>query len=167
MNATATGAVRADAQTFAALAILIASGTAAAGAWGGSGWHLYGAGAYVAVTVLALFAPAAITLQVIGGQVLIAGLLFAPGDASPLLLVPLVIAVVATAELLALVARLRTSVDRDPRPDLRRAGIGALLAGSAFGIVVTVGALPGPAGLLSVALASIACVMLAATLISQ
>lgn len=150
----------------AALAVLTASLAGAAGAaLGTSDGYLYGAAIYVAVTVVALFVPAGITAQVVGGQVLVGSLLLGQAGVRPLLLLPLVAGVVVTAELLGVAARLATLVERDPRDDLQRAGIATLVGAGAFGVAAMAGGLPGPSGLLAVALASGACAVLAAVLV--
>jgi hypothetical protein len=158
----------------AGMALVIAAVVAGIGAViGGTALHVLGAVAYIAIAVSALFAPAMIMVQVAAGQVMIAGLLLRPGAAgallrpdSPgtLLLVAMFVGVVATAELLAVVDRVVTSVDHDPRDDLRRAALAAAVAGVAFGVVLLPGSMPGPTGLAGVALASAACVIVALVL---
>lgn len=149
-------------------AMITALLTAAIGAGaGGSVWHLYGAAAYVAVALGALSAPPMITVQVIAGQLLAASLLLRP-DAPPfLLLLTMVIGVVATAELLAQVARIQTSVDFDPREEVHRVVVSAAVGGSVFGMVVLLGRVPGPTGLAAIGLASAACVIVAIVLASD
>lgn len=145
-----------------ALAMLTATLTAAAGATlGGSGGHLYGAGAYLVIAVAALFSPAAIAGQVIVGQVLVGSVLLAREGPGLLPLLPMVAGVVVTAELLAVVARVDTPLERDPAGDLHRAGRAAVVGGGVFGVVMLVGELPGPTGLAALALASGACVAVA------
>jgi peptidoglycan/LPS O-acetylase OafA/YrhL len=72
---------------------------------------------------------------------------------------------VATAELLAGAARLNMPIERDGREDLRRAGLAAVAGAGVFGAVALVGTLPGPTGLVAVALASGACIVLALLLV--
>ena len=111
-----------------------------------------------------------IMVQVVAGQVMIAGLLLRPDAAGALWradsLLPLamLIGVVATAELLAVVDRVVTSVDHDPRAGLRRAGLAAAVAGVTFAGVLLLGSVTGPTGLAAVALASAACVIVALVL---
>lgn len=155
-------------QHLAAITLLIATLTGAAGAaLGASGSHVLGAGAYVVAALLALFFPAAIVVQVIAGQVLAASVLLAPDGPAPLLLLPMVASILATAELLAVVGRLDTPLARDPSDDLRRMGITVLIGGGVFGAVALAGRLPGPTGILAIALASAACVVLAILLVSD
>lgn len=166
-----------DAMHIAAMALVVAAAIAGTGAViGGTALHVLGAAAYIAIAVSALFAPAMIMVQVAAGQVIVAGLLLrpdAPGallrpDApGMLLLVAMLIGVVATAELLAVVDRVVTSVDHDPRDDLRRAALAAAVAGVTFGFVLLLGSMPGPTGLAAVALASVACVIVALVLSAQ
>lgn len=146
----------------AAIAVLTSVLTGAAGAaLGLSDSHAYLAGAYVAITVVALFHPAAITGQVIGGQLLAGSVLLGQDGLARLWLVPVVASVVATAELLAIVARLDTPLEPDVGDDLRRAEHAAVIGGGVFGAVVLLGGLPGPTGLAAIALAAGACVALA------
>ena len=169
--------VRTEAVHIAGMAILTATVVAAIGAAvGGTFLHILGAAAYIAITVSALFAPAMIMVQVAAGQVIVADLLLRPDGAgallrpvSPgvLLLVALVAGVVATAELLAIVDRIVTSVDHDPRADLRRAALATAVAGVVFGAVFFLGSMPGPTGLAAIALAAAACVIVALVLAGQ
>jgi hypothetical protein len=151
----------------AAVAVAAALSTGAiSAAIAGPGRHFSGAAVYVAVTVLALFSPAAVTVQVIVGQLLVATLLLG-GPRDPLLLVPVVAGIVVTAELLAVVARLDTPIERDPGEVLRPAGLAAVIAGAVFGVVALVGGVPGPTGILAVVLACGACVVLATRLAQE
>ncbi len=150
----------------ASLALLAAAMTGVVGTvLDGSGSYIYGAGAYVMIVVLALFVPAAIAVQVIAGQVLVGGLLLGLDGTAVLMLVPAFAGVVATAELLAMVAWLDTPVQRDPGDALPRAGLAALIGGGVFGAVTLASGLPGPGGLVAVVLASAACVVLATRLV--
>ena len=123
------------------------------------------AATYFLVALVALLSPAAIAIQVVAGQVLVGSLLMAGGRTDPLALVLVFASVVATAELLAEVARMDTPFESDPRGDLRQAGLATVIGGGAFGAVVLVGDVPGPTGVLAVALASGACVVLARLLV--
>lgn len=152
----------------AALGVLMAALTGAAGAvLGASDWHVYGAGAYVVIAVVALFFSGGITAQVIAGQVLAGSLLSGLDGAAALLLLPMVAGVVLTAELLAVVARLDTPLEPDPTRDLQGAALATLTGGGVFGAVVLVGHLPGPTGLTAIALASGACGLLAILLVEN
>jgi hypothetical protein len=122
---------------------------------------------YVGVTGLALFFPAAIAAQVVLGQVLIASLVIGGEGVDLILLVPAMAGVVATAELLAVVARLDAPVRREAEGALRGAGSAAALGGGVFCVVALTGAIPGPAGLLAVLLAAGACIVLAAQLVRR
>jgi hypothetical protein len=77
-------------------------------ALGASGWHIVGACVYVVIAATALFFPAAITIQVIGGQMLAGSVLLGQNAPASLLLLPVIASVVVTAELLAAVGRLDT-----------------------------------------------------------
>ena len=149
-------------------ALIAAVITAAAGTlYGGSVSHLYGAAAYVAIALAALSAPPLITVQVIAGQLLVASLLLRP-EAPPFpVLLTMVTAVVATAELLALVARIRTSVDFGPREEVHRVARSAGVGGVVFGLVVLLGRVPGPTGIAAIGLASAACIIVAVVLASD
>lgn len=129
---------------------------------GGFGW---GGLLYLGVTSLALFFPAGVAAQVVLGQILIASLLIGGEGIDLVLLLPAMAGVVATAELLAVVARLDTPVRRDAEGTLRGASAAAALGGGVFLVVGLSGAIPGPAGLLGVLLASGACVLLATRLV--
>jgi hypothetical protein len=147
------------------MAVLTATGTGAvAAALGGTGSHVWGAGAYVAVSGIALFSPGAIAAQVILGQVLAGSLLLAPDGPAPLLLLPLVVGVVVTAELLGCSSGADVPVPALSAGALRRVGGTAVLGGGAFGTVVWIGGLSGPTGIEALALAAAACVALAGLL---
>lgn len=121
---------------------------------GGAAAHLDLAAIYVLVAMGALFSPAAVTAQVIAGQALAGSLLTSPQGPRPLLLVPVLAGVVATAELLAAVARLDASVERSATEGLGRMGAAAVVGAGVYAAVALVGDLPGPTGLLAVVLAS-------------
>ena len=153
-------------RVMAALAILAAILTGAFGVEsGGPAWAPYAAGTYLLITLIALFSPAAVAVQVIAGQTLIGGLLVAQDGGPPLILFPAVAGVILTAELLSVVARMDTPFDSDPRSDLPRAGLAALIGGGVFGAVVLLSGLPGPTGLVAFVLASGVCVLLAAFIV--
>lgn len=150
----------------AVLALVSAVATGAtAGALGGPGWHLYGGAAYVVLVGLALLAPAAITAQVIGGQLLVGSVLLAPDGPAPLYVLPLVATVVLTAELLGVAARLDLPFRRAAGEDLRRTAVAAVIGGAAYAVVVLAAALPGPSGLMGIGLASAACILLAVVVV--
>lgn len=152
----------------AALVVLVAALTGAAGAaLGASEGHVYGAGVYVVVAVVALFSSAGITAQVIAGQVLAGSLLPGLDGAAVLMLLPMVAGVVLTAELLGVVARLDTPLERDPTRDLQGAALATVIGGGVFAAVVLAGDLPGPTGLTAIALASGACGLLAILLVKK
>ena len=87
-----------------------------------------------------------------------------PDGLAPSMLVPAIAGVVATAELLAVVARLDTQLERDPGDYLSRTAVAALVGGGVFGAVGLLSGIPGPTGLVAVGLASGACVLLATML---
>lgn len=150
----------------AGLAILTATLTGSIAATAGSSpAHVYGAGGYLVLTLIALFWPSAIVAHVIGGQVLAGSVLVAPGGGELVPLLAIVAGAVATTELLAGAARLDMPVEREGRDDLRRAGLAAVAGAGVFGAVALVGTLPGPTGLVAVALASGACIVLALLLV--
>lgn len=150
----------------AALAICTAILTATGAVWiGGSESYARGAFAYILVAAFGVFAPSAITVQVIAGEILAGSLLLGPGAArlGPLALV--VAGVLATAELLALVGRLGTPLERGAREELNRAGISAVVGGLVFLVVVAVGRFPGPGGIVAVIFGAAACLVLAMLLL--
>lgn len=145
------------------MAVVTAAGVVA---WSGDEASRMGPGLYVALAGLALVFPPAITLQVVAGQILtwtvIAG---ATGMAAVARGVPLLVAVIVTAELLAVVTRLDTVLV--PRSSGTFTGIpeAAIRGGAVFVVVALVATLPGPGGLPSVILASMACAGLAMLLL--
>lgn len=128
---------------------------------------VYAATAYMAGAMLALFNPAALFVQVIAGQALVATLLLGADPPGPLIPVLMVAAVVATAELLAMVGRMRAVRGAGQGGELRMAGSAALTAGLAFGAVLLIGALPGPSGLGAIVVTSAACALAAWLLVRQ
>lgn len=150
---------------FAALALVTATLTATAGAvLGGAGAHMSLSFLYVALVAVALLYPAAIAAQVVGGQVLV-GTILAGAVRPPLLLsLAMLAGIVATAELLAVVARLDTPIEADPTDELPRIGLASLAGAAIFAAVLLASGLPGPGGLVAVALASAACLVLAGML---
>ena len=147
---------------FALLAMLMAALTAVlATSVGGPGWHRDLALVYVAIVAAALVSPAVITIQVLAGLLVVASLLPGRSGIEALLLAPAIVGVVATAELLAVVARLDTPIERRPGGDLGSASVAAVVGGGVYAVVVLVAALPGPGGLLAVCLASTAFALLA------
>ena len=133
----------------AAVALGVLTSIAAVGQ-GGEPWIAL---VYAAVVVFALNSPGALAVQSVIGVVMVAALLIGPAG-SPVAIAPLVAAVVATAELLALVARLNSPIPRDVSDLLLRAGASAVLAAAIFLGVSAVAELPGPLGLAATALAS-------------
>lgn len=159
---------RTDARRIASIALFTAAVTGAASAViGASAWHVLGAFGYIAAAAVALLAPGALVVQVVGGLMLVGSLLLDRDWPTALLVLPLVAAVVVTAELIAFAARLSTPFDRSPGHDLRRAGIAAVIAGAVYGIVVLAGTLPGPTGVMAIALGSAACALLALGLAAE
>ena len=149
-------------QRLAVLAILSASLTAAFVVRSAEApWAGEGAVVYLMVSALAVFFPAAIAAQVIGGQLLLGALLLAPNGPGYLILVPAVATVIVTAELLAAVARMDTPTGGDPGDALPRTGVAALVGGGVFLAVGLLSALPGPRGLIALVVASGACVLAA------
>lgn len=109
---------------------------------------------YAAVALFGLGSSGALPVQVVAGAGLVAGLLVRSDGVDAWTLIPLVVAVVATAELLAVVHRLGAPIERPAGDLLLRAGGSALLAGAVYAAVLGAGRLPGPTGLAAVALGS-------------
>lgn len=151
----------------AALAVTTAFVTAAAilAFAGDESWSL-GPALYLFVTVCALVFPAAIAVQVVGGQVLVWGLLSSSPDFAPLSALPVVVGIILTAELLAIVARLDTPLLPASAGSFADVGKAALIGGFAFAVVVLAGAMPGPGGLAAVIVASAACAGIANLLLA-
>jgi len=127
----------------------------------------FGVVGYLVVTAVAIFAPAALTLQVLGGQGLALLLLLGPEGVDPLVLMPAIAGVVVTAELLAAVARLDSPVPRELEGTAREVGLAAGLAAGVFGALALVAFLPGISGLLPVAVASAALFALALRMVRK
>jgi hypothetical protein len=149
----------------AALAVLVAvlTGTGMA-ALAAHGWQVLGAAAYVGAAAAGLVVPGAIGVAVVGGVGLAGSLMLGPWAVGPLVLLPVVAGVVATAELLALAGRLDTPVERNPGAELRQAGLATAMAAAVYGVVAVVGAVPGPTGFLAVVVAAAGGVGVAALL---
>jgi len=146
-------------ERLAVIVVLLAFATAAFVAMrGATSWHVFQAGAYLVSVLVALAAPGATLVQVIGGQILAGGVLVGQGGVAWLVVVPVIGSVVATAELCAVVGRLGGAVARGPGTDLRRAILSAGLGAGVFAVVVFVGGTAGVGGILAIALASAACV---------
>lgn len=132
-------------------------------------WHVAGAAVYVALAVLALRSPNALTALVAGGLLLSGSLLIADDGPNLFAVLIMLMSVVATAELLGVAALLATPVERDARNDLRRAAIAVTIAGVAFGVMMLVSVLPVRSvlrsGIPAIAIASGACVLLAVVLV--
>jgi len=136
--------------------------TAVALTW--SGWSLAslaGGLVYLALTAGVLRHPGLLAFQVVAGAGFTGMLLVDPEGIGPLTALPIVVGLVATAELLA--ATERPGVEGG-RP-LARAGRTALGSGGVFGIVALASGLPGPGGLGAVAVATAACLAAAALVV--
>jgi hypothetical protein len=131
---------------------------------GGTGWHRLAAVAYVVAAVATLTAPRRIGWQVATGLVLCWSVLPVLEGGATFALVPLVVGVVATAELVGLVGRLGIIVERDPGPDLRRLPVTLGLTALISAVTLLVGRIGGPGGLAAVVLAAGACGLLAMVL---
>jgi len=145
-------------------ALLVGTLTAVALSW--SGWSLVslaGGIVYLALTAGALRRPGLLATQVVAGAGVTGMLLADPQGIGPLRALPIVVGLLATAELLA--AADRTGVDGG-RP-LARAGRRALAGGGVFGLVSLTTGFPGPGGLAAVAVATAACLGAAALVIRR
>lgn len=175
-RALATAAVRPGARPtawwpqrrlYALLALVTAVLTTTLLAWlGGPPWLHDLALLYVALVAVALLLPAAITVQVVAGQLLVVGALLG-GTADLVSLAVVVAGVVSTAELLAVVARLDAPVERTPTGDLSRTLVAALVGAAAYAGVSLVAGVPGPRGLAAVLLASAACAVIGIALVRR
>lgn len=120
---------------------------------------------YLAAALLALTSPQAIAGQVAIGIALAWSLLPGREGTEAFVILPVIVAVVMTAELLAMAARLGMIVARDPRPDIRRLAIAVTLAALTSVATLAIGLLPGPGGLAATAIAAGACLLLALLLV--
>ena len=121
------------AATLTAVAGAVLGAPAAAAVWAG-------------IAVVALSRPGWIPIQVLSGQAMAAGLLLRPDGPGPLLVMAIIAGVIATAELLAAVARQATPLVRDSGGELRRAGMAAATGAVIFGVVFLLADFPGPTG---------------------
>jgi hypothetical protein len=157
--------------TVALLTTLAAGATAVAGAIVGPKWTAAVGGLHLAVTLFALVLPAALPFQVGVGLVLACSALVDPGnyvvgdDVTVVGVVPLVVGVVATAELLGLSAQMGIVIPRDPMAGLGRVAIATAVAAVASSLTLAVGALDGPTGLLATLLAVVGCLGFVALLL--
>lgn len=131
------------------------------------GATIFDAVLYVAVSLVAVFSPAAIAVQVILGLVLIGGLALAGDGLGPLLVLPLLAGVVATAESLGVVAELDLPIERDLEDSLPRVATATGIAVAVFGTVSLIVGIGGPGGWVATLVASGACAALAALLLGQ
>lgn len=151
-----------------ALTYLVALITAIYGAsFGGDdvAWLPLVALAYLVATAIASSSPSAIAGQVVAGFGLAWGALQQLDGIAVLALVPLMVGVVATAELLGVVARLGIVVERAAGPDLRRLPAAAGLTAVISATTLSIGLLDVPGGFTGTLLAAGACVVLAAVLV--
>lgn len=128
------------------------------------GYWVLAAG-YLAAALLALTSPQAIAGQVAIGIALAWSLLPGRAGTEAFVILPVIVAVVMTAELLALTGRLGMVVARDPGPDLRRLTAALTLTVVTSGATLAIGLLPGPGGLTATAVAAGACLVLALLLV--
>lgn len=127
-----------------ALASLLAT-TGTLAAMGQGGWAIWGVPVYLGVGVAVLWWPAALSLLVPAGVLLAGATVVGPGSGSVLLLGPVVVGIVLSAELLLMAQRRSTRLLQVEPPDWVGAAGAAVLAGGVFGVVVLVGgATEGP-----------------------
>jgi hypothetical protein len=117
--------------------------------------------------VATIFLPGALAVQVIGGQLLAASLLLAPEPPPLPLLLPLVIGVIVTAELIALAARVRTALTRSRPGGLRRIGAAALVGAAVYATTAAAGGRSVPSAFVAIVIASAACAALALALAEE
>jgi hypothetical protein len=158
--------------TVALLTGLVSLATAVAGVLAGPNWAAAVAGLHVAVTLFALVLPAALPFQVAVGLLLAASPLVGSGtslvtgdDVTVVGVVPLVVGVVATAELLGLSAQMGIVIPRNPMAGLGRVAVTTAVAAATSGLTLAIGALDGPSGLLATLLAIVGCVGFVALLL--
>jgi hypothetical protein len=151
------------------LTYLVAVSTAIYGVWLGgedTGWLVLVALAYVVATAIATSSPGAIAGQVVVGFGLAWGALQALDGLAVLALVPLMVGVVSTAELLGVVARLGIIVERAAGSDLPRVLAAAGLTAVLSAATLSIGLLDVPGGFMGTVLAAGACAVLAAVLVA-
>ncbi len=143
-------------------ALAVGTFTAVALSW--SGWSvasLVVGLVYLALTAAVLRRPGLLAPQVVAGAWFTGMLLVDPEGIGPLTALPIVVGLVATAELLSLTARPEVEGGRP----LARVGRTALGSGGVFGLVALAAGLPGPGGLAAVAVATAACLAAAALVV--
>lgn len=143
----------------AALACAVSTGVAGA-LLGDHAWTTLAAVAQVVATLWALADPRVLAAQV-GAGVALAWSLVPGSQGTVVAVVGVVVGVVATSELLGAAGRLGMVVERDPAPEVRRAGVGVVIAMATSAATLAAGALAGPSGLLATAVAGLGCVLLA------
>jgi hypothetical protein len=151
-----------------ALTYLVALITAVyGGSFGGddAAWLPLVALVYFVATAIASSSPSTIAGQVITGFGLAWGALQQLEGIAVLALVPLMVGVVATAELLGVVARLGIVVERAAGPDLRRLPAAVGLTAVISATTLSIGVLDVPGGFTGTLLAAGACVVLAVVLV--
>lgn len=147
------------------ITLVTAAATAALAAWAGDGpGHVLAGAGFVAATVAALESPRVVWLPVLVGVGLSWSLLEGREGTEALVMVPVIVGVVATAELIAVVARLEMIVRRNPVDDLARVGLLAAVAAVGTLLTLVLGSIEGPGGFAALALAAGACVVLAVLL---
>lgn len=132
---------------------------------GGTADFVYGAVALLASVIAALFTPAWIAGQLIVSLALAGAVVLDGRD--PLLLLPCVVTMTATTELLAATARLDSPVRPALRGVFRRTGLSAAIGAVVFAAVALVGRFQAPTGLLAIGLAAGALVGLAILLVPK
>ena len=123
--------------------------------------HLFAASAFLVLTLLSINRPALLPVMVVGAQVAAGAVLVELDGTGPWMLLPLLMSLVASAELIAALARIDGPVPRLPGAAIRRSAHSATLAGSVYAAVLLVGDPPGLGGSLGAALVLGAGVLLA------
>lgn len=110
--------------------------------------------AHVGATLIAVRRPPAVGLHVATGSALAAAALVDSGDTVAGVVI-LVAGAVVGAELLGGAGAAAIVVERDPRPTVRRAALAGAMALAVAGLVVVLGAIDGPSGVLATAVAAV------------
>lgn len=143
-------------RALAGAAVAVATVTALAGGLVVASGRLalvFGA-AHVGATLIAVQRPPAVGLHVATGSALAAAALVDSGDTVAGVVI-LVAGAVVGAELLGGAGEAAIVVERDPRPTVRRAALAGAMALAVAGLVVVLGAIDGPSGVLATAVAAI------------
>lgn len=151
----------------ATVAVGVAAGTAGYLFWlSGTPWWVGAGLLYLVVAAGAQISPVGVTVQVLVGQALVIRLLLEPDAPDGLFALPAMVGVIVTAELSARVARLDSPIERTEPGVMRRAVVMGVVGAGSFAVVLLVAGTVPLGGVVSIGVASAACLVLAWLLIT-